>query len=35
LIVHIVAPAVISIIVALLLRKIGWIKRGDMTIAYE
>lgn len=35
LIVHIVAPAIISIIVALLLRKIGWIKRGDMTIAYE
>src|SRR5690625_3920736 len=33
--VHIIGPALISIILALLLRKIGWIKHGDMTITYE
>lgn len=32
---HIIAPAVISIILAGVLKRIGWIKRGDMTIYYE
>jgi len=33
--VHIIGPALISIIFAMLLRKIGWIKQGDMIIKYE
>lgn len=32
---HIVAPAIISIIFTVILRKIGWIKLGDMKINYE
>lgn len=35
LIVHIVAPALISLLIAMVLRKIGWIKSGDMKIMYE
>lgn len=33
--VHIIGPAVVSLLVAMLLRRIGWIKPGDMTIKYE
>lgn len=32
---HIVAPALISLVVAVLFRKLGWIKPGDMKIHYE
>src|SRR5690625_1245019 len=32
--IHIIAPAIISLLVAMILRKIGWIKPGDMTIHY-
>lgn len=35
LIIHILGPAIISLVFALILQKIGWIKRGDMTIHYE
>ncbi|WP_217587291.1 PTS transporter subunit IIC [Lentibacillus saliphilus] len=35
LILHLIAPAVISLIVAEFFRKKGWIKRGDMVIKYE
>lgn len=34
LIIHIIAPAIISIIVAQFFRKLGWIQPGDMTIHY-
>lgn len=34
-IVHIIGPAIVSILVAMFLRRIGWIKKGDMTIQYE
>lgn len=34
-IIHIMAPAIISVLLAILLRKLGWIKQGDMTIQYE
>lgn len=34
LILHIIGPAIISLIVAAVLRKKGWIKSGDMTIHY-
>lgn len=33
--VHIIGPAIISVIFAIILRKIGWIKQGDMKIQYE
>lgn len=33
--VHIIGPAIISLLIAIILRKIGWIKQGDMTIQYE
>ena len=32
---HIIAPAIISILFTILLRKVGWIKPGDMKIQYE
>ncbi|MFD1361163.1 PTS transporter subunit IIC [Lentibacillus salinarum] len=32
---HVIAPAVISLVVAEWFRKKGWIKPGDMTITYE
>lgn len=34
-ILHIVAPAIISIVLSEWLRKIGWIKPGDMKIVYQ
>lgn len=34
LILHIVAPAIISLVVAAIFRNLGWIKPGDMTIHY-
>lgn len=34
-VIHVVAPALISLLFAILLRKIGWIKQGDMKIHYE
>ena len=33
--IHIIGPAIISLAFAIVLQKIGWIKRGDMTIYYE
>ncbi|MCT2535022.1 PTS sugar transporter subunit IIC [Aquibacillus koreensis] len=35
LILHIIAPAIISLVVSELMRKAGWIKLGDMKIKYE
>src|SRR5690625_5277210 len=35
LIIHIVAPAAISLLFAELFRKLGWIMAGDMKIHYE
>lgn len=35
LLLHIIAPAIISIVFTVILRKIGWIKPGDMKISYE
>jgi len=35
LIIHIIAPAMISILITIALRKVGWIKTGDMKIHYE
>src|SRR5699024_6955978 len=35
LIIHVIAPAIISIVFAVILRKLGWIKQGDMKIHYE
>lgn len=32
---HVIAPAIISVAVAIFLRKIGWIKQGDMTLHFE
>lgn len=34
-IIHIIAPAVISLIVTIIFRNLGWIKQGDMKIHYE
>src|SRR5690625_2159361 len=35
LILHIIAPAIISVAITMLFRNIGWIKPGDMKIHYE
>ena len=35
LVIHIIGPAFVALVTYLWLRKIGWIKRGDMTIYYE
>lgn len=34
-ILHLLAPAVISVVLAIFLRKIGWIKPGDMKLHFE
>ncbi len=35
LILHIIAPALISVFFTIVLKKLGWIKKGDMKISYE
>ncbi len=35
LLIHIIAPAIVAYLTYVVLKKVGWIKPGDMTIAYE